>query len=136
MSENKVNEIKAPVEVLAIAKRQRGLLVVFVSFYLLAMLSSQIPEDFDLIILGVRVLLWIAMVAMMARLATKLYSLGMTILFCVLTVIPLINLIALIVVNQKASGVLKEAGFKVGLGGADVSEIEQSMSSHNQPPDA
>lgn len=119
--------------VLSVAERQRWLLGVFFSFYILAMASSQIPAELDLVVLVLRLVLWVGMVVVMARLASKLYSLGLTITFSVLTLIPLLNLIAMLIVNQKASALIKDAGFKVGLGGADVNEIKRSLNENDQP---
>jgi hypothetical protein len=46
------------------------------------------------------------------------YELGWRILFCVFMVIPCVGLIVLLVMNSKATNILRAHGFKVGLLGA------------------
>ena len=53
-------------------------------------------------------------------LATKIYSTGVGVLLGILTLIPLIGLIVLLIVNAKATGILKQNGIKVGLLGAKM----------------
>jgi len=45
------------------------------------------------------------------------------VLLGILTLIPCIGLIVLLVVNGKATGILKQNGIKVGLLGANLSQI-------------
>ena len=56
-------------------------------------------------------------------LAIKVYSTGVGILLRVLTLIPVVGLIVLLIVNGKATAILKQNGIKVGLMGADLSQI-------------
>ena len=56
-------------------------------------------------------------------LAMKIYSTGMGIFLGILSIIPCIGLLVLLVVNSKATGVLKENGVTVGLLGAKMSDI-------------
>jgi hypothetical protein len=42
-----------------------------------------------------------------------------TIVFCILLFIPLINLLVLVILNAKATALLRQAGYKVGLWGAE-----------------
>ena len=57
-------------------------------------------------------------------LATKVYNLAIGIVAGLLQFIPCIGLLVLLVVNQKATGVLQQNGIKVGLLGADMSQLE------------
>ena len=59
-------------------------------------------------------------------LATKVYGTGLGILLGLLTFIPCIGLLVLLIVNGKATRVLKENGFKVGLLGANLAEVRGS----------
>ena len=56
-------------------------------------------------------------------LAIKVYSTGVGVLLGILTLIPCVGLIVLLVVNGKATGILKQNGIKVGLLGANISQI-------------
>lgn len=56
-------------------------------------------------------------------LATKLYSVGPGIALGILTLIPRVGLVVLLIINAKATGVLKKHGIAVGLLGADTSTI-------------
>jgi hypothetical protein len=57
-------------------------------------------------------------------LSLKIFSTGTGIVLAILTLIPIIGLIALLVINQKATTILKNKGYKVGLLGADLSEFK------------
>jgi hypothetical protein len=46
------------------------------------------------------------------------YQVGITILLLVLSFIPVVNLVMLLVLNARVTGVLKAYGYKVGLMGA------------------
>lgn len=56
-------------------------------------------------------------------LAIKVYSTGVGVLLGILTLVPCIGLIVLLIVNGKATGILKQNGIKVGLLGANLSQI-------------
>jgi hypothetical protein len=56
-------------------------------------------------------------------LAIKVYSTGVGVLLGILTFVPCIGLIVLLVVNGKATAILKQNGIKVGLLGVDLSQI-------------
>jgi uncharacterized membrane protein (GlpM family) len=51
-------------------------------------------------------------------LASKLYNTGMGIILGLLTLVPCLGLIILLMVNQKATTLLQENGYEVGLLGA------------------
>lgn len=55
--------------------------------------------------------------------AVKVYGVGLGILLGVLSLAPCISLIVLLLVNGKATSVLRQNGIKVGLMGADLSTI-------------
>ena len=56
-------------------------------------------------------------------LAVKVYSLGVGIALALVTLIPCIGLIALLIINAKATSTLKENGIRVGLMGAKMSDF-------------
>ena len=57
-------------------------------------------------------------------LALKVYGVAMGILLGVLTMIPCIGLITLLIINQKATGLLTEHGYRVGFMGADLARFK------------
>ena len=69
-------------------------------------------------------------------LAIKLYRTAVGIVLGILTLIPLIGLIILLIVNGKATSVLKKNGISVGLMGASIGSIEdvQSHDGDGPPP--
>jgi hypothetical protein len=60
-------------------------------------------------------------------LALKVYSTGMGILLGILTLIPLIGLIILLIINQKATGLMNKHGYRVGFMGADLSQFKGEL---------
>jgi hypothetical protein len=56
-------------------------------------------------------------------LALSLYSTGAGIVLGILTLIPVVGLIVLLVINGKATNVLRRHGIRVGLMGADPGQI-------------
>ena len=67
-------------------------------------------------------------------LAVKLYGTGTGAALGILTVIPLIGLIMLLVVNAKATNVLKGHGISVGLLGASMADVNDSQPHDGQRP--
>ena len=58
-------------------------------------------------------------------LSLRLYSVGVGVLFGLLTLIPLVGLVTLLVLSSKATGTLQMNGYKVGLLGADLSQFDE-----------
>ena len=56
-------------------------------------------------------------------LAIAIYNTAMGIVLSILTLVPLVGLIILLIVNGKATGILRANGIKVGLLGAKTSQI-------------
>jgi hypothetical protein len=56
-------------------------------------------------------------------LSTKVYGTGLGILFAILTVLPCLGILVLLMINSKATTVLRQNGHKVGLLGADLSKF-------------
>ena len=125
MSEGQVIGVKSgdPADLKSVAKYQKGILVCIL-IYLIAIVVQFLlpPEVRPLLGLGVIVLLIVATVFVFL-LAMKVYSTGLGILLGILTLVPCVGLIVLLVVNGKATNVLKQNGIKVGLIGADMSQL-------------
>ncbi len=56
-------------------------------------------------------------------LALTMYSTGVGIVLGILTIIPYVGLLPLLIVNGKATGILRHHGIKVGLMGAKMSQL-------------
>lgn len=59
----------------------------------------------------------------MFMLALKVFSTGVGVVLGILTLIPCIGLIVLLVINQKATSILTNAGVRVGLLGANSDDL-------------
>ena len=57
-------------------------------------------------------------------LAIKVYSPVVGILFAILTLVPCVGLLMLLLINGKATRILKQNGIRVGLMGANLSEVK------------
>jgi hypothetical protein len=106
-----------------VAKYQKGILVCILIYLIAVVFQFLIPPEMRLLLgLGVLVV-GIAGTVFVFLLATKVYSTGTGVLLGILTLIPCIGLIVLLVINGKATGVLRKNGINVGLLGANVSQI-------------
>lgn len=107
-------------DVRSVALYQKGILVCIL-LYLLAVVGHYfIPPEFWIFIrLGI-LLLGLAGTVFVFLLATKVYGVGLGILFGLLTLIPCFGLLMLLVINGKATNVLRQNGYRVGLLGAKI----------------
>lgn len=107
----------------AVATYQKGILVCILIYLIAVICQFAIPADLrPLLGLGV-VGVGVVGTVFVFLLAIKVYSTGMGVLLGILTLIPCIGLVVLLIVNGKATAILKENGIKVGLLGADLSQI-------------
>lgn len=79
-----------------------------------------IPPSMRTILFAAGIVLIVVAAVFVAQLAMELYGKGPGIIFGILTLIPLVGLVVLLIVNGKATSVLKENGLDVGLLGAKV----------------
>ncbi len=56
-------------------------------------------------------------------LSTKVFGIILGILLGILTVVPCVGLLVLLIINGKATGVLRQNGYRVGLMGANLSQF-------------
>ena len=113
-------------ELRQVAIYQKGILVCIL-VYIAAMVGQfALPPDLraflGLAILGVGLVATIFVIL----LAIKVYSPVMGVLMGILTLVPCVGLIMLLVINQKATTLLTEHGYKVGLLGASLSQFERA----------
>lgn len=110
-----------------VASYQRGL-IACIGAYLLLVIANMISQSSDspllTLVLGLMTLvIVIAGAVFMFLLSKNVYSTGMAILFLILGFIPCVGFILLLVVNSKASSVLKQNGIQVGFFGADPATV-------------
>ena len=134
MSENPYQSPSAPSQAIgvksgsredlrSVAKYQKGIVVCILIYLIAVICQFAIPAELRPIIgLGILVV-GLAGTVFVFLLAVKVYSTGVGVLLGVLTLVPCIGLIVLLVVNGRATGILKKNGIKVGLLGANISQI-------------
>jgi hypothetical protein len=107
----------------SVAQYQKGILVCILIYFIAVLFQVGLPPELrPVLALGV-MLLGIVGTVFVFLLAMKVYSTGVGILLGILTLVPCIGLITLLVVNGKATAILKQNGIRVGLLGANLSEI-------------
>lgn len=107
----------------SVAKSQKGILVCILIYLVAVFAQFALPlEVRPLVGIGV-LLVGLVGAVFVFMLAIKVYGTGLGIVLGILSLVPCIGLIVLLVVNGKATGVLKQNGIKVGLLGANISTI-------------
>ena len=110
-------------DLLKVAKYQKGILVCILVYILAVAGQFALPPQIrPLVGLGVLMVGLIAAVFTI-RLAMKTHGTGLGIILGVLCLVPILGLLILLLVNQKATTVLQLNGIKVGLLGADLSSL-------------
>jgi len=106
-----------------IATYQRGILLCLVLYAGLVMAQFGVPPDARMFLLIPAVPVAIAAAVFVFLLSMKVYN-SAGIALAILTFVPCLGLIILLVVNQKATGVLQAHGYQVGLLGANPSQFD------------
>ena len=110
-------------ELKKVAQYQKGVLFCILFQILGGIGQIVVPEELA-VFFGLSVfVVAIAGMVFVFLLAINVYSTGTGILLGILSLLPLIGLIVLLVVNGKATGILKENGVRVGLLGANLSQV-------------
>jgi hypothetical protein len=111
-------------ELRSIAVYQKGILICILIYFVAVIAQFALPPALRLFlaipVLGVIV----AATVFVFLLATKVYSTGIGVLLAILTLIPFVGLIVLLVINGKATTVMKRNGVAVGLLGARMSDLK------------
>ena len=106
-----------------VAKYQKGILVCILIYIVAVVGQFALPPQLrQLVGLGVLVVGLIAAVFTIL-LAMKTHGTVLGIILGLLCIVPILGLLILLVVNQKATTVLQCNGIKVGLLGADLSSL-------------
>ncbi len=92
--------------------------------YLLAVVGQfMIPPERRIMVGLAIVPVALTAVVFVFLLATAVYSAAIGVVYAILTLIPCVGLIMLLVINAKATSVLKSRGYSVGLLGASLSQF-------------
>jgi hypothetical protein len=106
-----------------IARFQKGILVCILIYLIAVIAQFALPPELR-IFMAVGVMVFaLAGAVFVFLLAIKVYGVGLGILLGVLSMAPCLGLIVLLLVNGKATNVLRQNGIKVGLMGANISSI-------------
>lgn len=110
-------------DLIAVATYQKGILVCILIYLVFVATQFILPPELRIFLLLGVVLLGIVATVFVFLLATKVYSTPVGILLGLITLVPCVGLIGLLIVNGKATSILKDNGITVGLIGADMSQL-------------
>ena len=108
----------------AVALDQKVILFCVAAYLLAVAAQFFVPEELRTPLFVGVLLVGATAAVFVFRLGMKLYGTAGAVAVTVLTLIPLIGLLVLLVVNQRATGMLKTAGYDVGLLGASLSDFD------------
>ena len=106
-----------------VAKAQKGILVCILLYFAAVISQFVLPSEVMLFVAIGMLIVGVAAAVFVFSLAIKVYGQGLGIVLGILSLIPCVGLIVLLIVNGKATGILKQNGVKVGLLGADAASI-------------
>ena len=106
-----------------IAVRQRVVMLCILGYIACVILQFVVPGPLKLVVALAGAAFSITGAVFVFMLAVAIYSTGLGVVLGILTLIPIIGLIVLLIVNAKATTILRAHGIKVGLLGADKSQI-------------
>ena len=106
-----------------VAIRQRAIMYCILAYIVAAILRFVLPFPANLIMALVVLAAMITGAVFVFMLAISLYNVGVGVTLGILTLIPLVGLIVLLIVNGKATNVLRDHGVHGGLMGAKLSQI-------------
>jgi len=107
----------------SVAKYQKGILVCILIYLIAVFCQMLIPPEVRLFVALGGIVVSLVGTVFVFLLAIKVYGAPLGVLLGILTLIPCVGLIVLLIVNGKATSVLRQNGIKVGLMGANLSEI-------------
>lgn len=92
--------------------------------YLIAVIGQfAVPQEMRIFIALPVLVVMLTGTVFVFLLSTKVYGTVQGVLLAILTLIPCIGLIVLLIINSKATNVLKANGIKVGLLGANPADV-------------
>ena len=112
-----------PEDVRAVAVYQKGILVCILVNILAVIGQFVLPASFGFVPTTGIIGAGLVGVVLVFLLAVKVYGVLIGVLLGLLTFLPCLGLLVLLIVNSKATAVLRQNGHRVGLLGANLSEF-------------
>ena len=107
----------------SVAVYQKCILVCILINLSLIVGQLALPPEYRLLAAIPSVITSIVSTVFVFLLAIKVYSVVQGVIFGILAFVPCLGLIVLLIINSKATKILKDNGIKVGLLGANLSKI-------------
>ncbi len=111
-------------DVRAVAVYQKGILVCILCYLLVVIGQFALPPALRPYLPLAMLPIGIAGLIFVFLLSTKVYSTTVGLLLAILTFLPCIGVLVLLMINGKATNILRQNGHKVGLLGASLSEFD------------
>jgi hypothetical protein len=118
-----------PEEVRAIALYQKAIILVILAEIIIVISASVLSqtdqsEPIRLVLAVCYVGLAVVAAVFVFLLSLKVYSTGIGIVMAILTLVPCVGITMLLIINGKATGILRDNDIHVGLLGARMSDVE------------
>jgi hypothetical protein len=110
-------------DVRSVAVAQKAIMVCIILQLLGSASRFVVPPQYLLYVLIAILCILLASTVSVFFLAMKVFNVGLGIVYGIGALIPCIGLIVLLVVNQKATKILRDNGHEVGFFGADLSKF-------------
>ena len=107
----------------SLAVAQKAIMICILLQIVIGAARFVVPADYAIILGIVALLVLLASTVSMFMLAMKVFNIGSGILYALGALVPCLGLLVLLAVNQRATRILRENGYKVGLLGANLSEF-------------
>jgi len=109
----------------AIAKYQKGILLSILAQLALFVVSFVLPENLRMFVSFLFIPIGLLSAVLVLMLAIKLYNPVVGVILGLLTMIPCLGLVVLLIINSRATSTLQLNGIKVGLLGANMSDLSK-----------
>jgi hypothetical protein len=109
----------------SVAKYQKGILLCILAYLVLVGLSFVVPPEVRPMLALAIIPVGITGTVFVFLLAIKVYSPVAGAALGILTLLPCIGIVVLLIINAKATDILKKNGIRVGLLGASLSDIAE-----------
>lgn len=107
----------------AVARYQKNVLLCILANVGNIVLAMALPKALMAVVVLGSLAVWVASVVCIVFLAKTVYNLAFAIFCALCSFVPLLGLVMLVVVNGRATRILRKAGLKVGLLGVDLVKL-------------
>jgi hypothetical protein len=115
--------VPARADLRAIAVRQRGIMYCILGYLVLVAAQFAVPEELRIIPGLLALAVSVAAAVFVFMLALSVYNTAAGVILGILTLVPLVGLFILLIINARATKILRQHGIRVGLMGADPRQI-------------